>query len=324
MTNEYCRSMRVFEAAGNRTWCSVPSIRRPMIASSGFHAIARAIAISALALVLPACAMEGDFGSPRNFSILGVPLDAAYWMSDSTHGLSQMVAPTTFSLTADEIELRKTAYHLRVQPHNLIPLKLSYSPQTSYAGSLSRQQYKYGPARMAAIDGELRADHQSLALFAAAARRVLAADQERMYALNQSREFLSRGDKINARNRMRRNFAYIEGTFADMDRRVAAYQYAIDRTRIETPVATPGAVEGSLNHLRDRSASLQYELSQLYRVTESHIHNTPEPHFGYDRRRHPFFRRPPDRVQGRAALQPAPQYDNRAAQLPSSYRNPFK
>lgn len=307
--------MPASETAGNRTWRGMHGTCQPSIASSRFPAIARAIAISALALILPACAMEGDFGRPRNYSVLGFPLDATYWMSDSTHGLSQMAAPTTFSLTADEIELRETAYRLRVQPHNLIPLKLSYSPQTSYAGDLNRQQYKHGPARMAAIDGELRADHQSLTLFAAAARRVLAADQERMYALTQSREFLSRGDKRNARNRMRRNFAFIEGTFTDMARRISAYQYALDRTRIETPVASTGAVEGSLNHLRDRSASLQYELSQLYQVTESHIHNTPEPHFGHDRRKNPFFRPAP------AASRSAPQYDTQPS---GSRHTPFK
>ena len=209
--------------------------------------------------------MEGDFGRPKTYSLLGVPLDAAYWVADSPHALSQMVSPTTYSPTPAEEEMYKTAYRLRVQPHNLLPLKAAYSPQTSYAGNLKYKKHTYGPARMGNIEQELSADHQALNLFAAAARQVLAADRERMYVLLGNDDFLTRGDKRNGRNRVRRNCAFIAGTLIDLDRRISAYQYAIDRAHIETPGRSPFAVENSLNHLRDRGASLQYEMAEICR-----------------------------------------------------------
>lgn len=234
-----------------------------MLPASGLFRKCSAIAI--VSVLLPACAMEGDFGRPKTFSVLGIPLDAAYWGSDSPHALSQIISPTTYSPTPAEEEMYKTAYRLRVQPHNLLPLKVAYSPQTSYAGNLNYKQHTYGPARMGNIDHELSADHQALNLFATAARQVLAADRERMYALLGNDDFLTRGDKRNGRNRVRRNCAFIAGTLTDLERRISAYQYAIDRAHIETPGRSPFAVEGSLNHLRDRGASLQYEMAEICR-----------------------------------------------------------
>jgi len=283
----------------------------PRAGAAWRHAFARVACSALTALFLQACAMEGDFGRPRNFSILGFPLDAAYWTSDSTHRLSRFSGARKHTLTADEIELRDTAYRLRVQPHNLIPIKLSYSPQTAYAGDLARQHYKYAPARMAAIDAEIQADHQSLTLFAAAARRVLAADRARLQALSENRPYLTTGDARKARNRIRSNFAFIEGTFADIEKRISAYQYAIDRTRIETPGANPAAVEAALNHLRDRAAALHYELSRLYDVAARHLHNTPEPPDAGGRH---AYGGEPTRISPR----------NRHGGFPPQDRNPFK
>ncbi len=238
-----------------------PAVRPRMLPVSALFR--KCAAIATVALVLPACAMEGDLGRPKTYSVLGIPLDAAYWVDDSTHAFSQIVNPTTYAPTPAEAEMHETAYRLRVQPHNFIPLKVAYSPQTAYAGKLRYEQHTYGPSRMGNIDHELQADHQALSLFGAASRRVLAADRERMHALLVNQEFLTRGNKRNARNRMRRNCAFIEGTFTDLERRTGAYQYAVDRARIETPGPSPFAVEGSLNHLRDRAASLQYEVAQV-------------------------------------------------------------
>ena len=148
----------------------------------------------------------------------------------------------------------------------LLALKVAYSPQTAYAGQLNYEKHTYGPSRVANIQTEIDTDHGALTKFAAAARHVLYADQQRLNAILGSDEFLSRGDKRNGRNRMRRNCAFIEGTMTDMQRRVSAYQYAIDRARIETPDASPAAAEGALNHLRDRGAALQYEMVEVCRT----------------------------------------------------------
>lgn len=250
----------------------------------------RLAAVFLVATLLPACAMEGDFGRPQTYSLLGFPLDAAYWSS-----LPRPFAHRSdFALTVDESEMRETAYRLRVQPHNLRPMKLAYAPEAAYAGHLTRNGYKYGPARLAGIDQQLEADHQSLTLFADAARRVVTADLERMRALVENDPYLRVADKRNARNRMRGNFAFIEGTFADLEKRISVYDYAIDRTRVETPGVSVFAVEGSLNHLRDRAASLRYELTQAYRYAEG---NPGYPEARYHRtpgRRRPVPVAPPE------------------------------
>ncbi len=215
--------------------------------------------------------MEGDFGRPRTFSVLGHPLDAAYWASDATH----LGAPSHFELTADETEMRASGYRLRVQAHTLTPVKFAYRAEAAYAANLTRQRYKFGPGRTARIADDLQADHAALSRFAVAARRVLAADRARAAALAEKNGFFSSGNKRNTRNRMRENFAFIEGTFIDLEQRLDAYQFAIDRTRLEAPGASPFAVEGSLNHLRDRAASLHYELSQAYQVARNHAQAYP-------------------------------------------------
>jgi hypothetical protein len=182
-------------------------------------------------LLLPGCAREGDFGRPETYTFLGHPLDAAYW----TSGLKKGSKSTKFGQTPAETEMRETAYRLRVQIGSLKPMKLSLSPETAYAERLTYEQHTYGPSRAALMEQELEADHQALSRFADAARRVLAADRQRMFALLSSQDYLSKADNRSARNRMRKNYAFIEGTFVDLDKRIAAYDHAIDRTRIETP-----------------------------------------------------------------------------------------
>ncbi len=233
----------------------------------------KCITVLALAMLLPSCAMEGDLGRPKTYTLLGYPLDVNYWASSATH----VSGPARFSLTPDEIALREASYRLRTQVHNLTPVKVAYAPESAYAGHLTYEQHSNGPSRAVLLDHELRADHETLSRFADAARRVLAADRERMFALGDNRSFLTLRDQRSARNRMRKNFATIEGTFIDLERRIASYDHAIDRTRIETPGTSLADVEGSLNHLRDRAASLHYELSQSYQVAEGHAHQYPQP-----------------------------------------------
>jgi hypothetical protein len=213
--------------------------------------------------------MEGDFGRPKTYTLLGYPLDATYWASDAAH----ISGPRRYSLTPDEIGMRDAAYRLRIQTHNLTPVKLAYAPESAYAGQLTYEQRTYGPARVTLFDQELRNDHDALTRFGAAARRVLVADRDRMNALLENDAFLSKGGKRHARNRMRSNFAFIEGTFIDLQRRIAAYQVAFDRTRVETPGVSLAAAEGALNHLRDRASALHYELSQAYQVNARHAHS---------------------------------------------------
>lgn len=239
--------------------------------------------VALLMLVLPSCAMEGDFGRPKTYTLLGHPLDAAYWASDSgpilgtisdirarrTGEPGRLIGPTSYSQTPEEREMRETAYRLRVEIQDLTPMRFAPGREGSFANTLTYEKYNYGPSRTGLIDQELRADHETLSMFAGAARRVTMADRERMFALQAEQRYLTKGDARNARNRMRKNCAFIVGTFNDLDNRIRAYDYAISRTRIETPGHSVFGVEGALNHLRDRAASLQYELTQVCEVADS-------------------------------------------------------
>lgn len=213
---------------------------------------------AALAFVLSACAVQGDFGRPEppTFMERLVHFPASERLSFPR---SRKGEP---ALTADEVEMRETAYRLRTEIHNFKPVGHKRYSDENYANHLTRQGDGYGPARMARIDHELHADHQALTLFDQAARRVLAADMERIKAMHEEAPYLTAGDTRQGRSRIRDNYAFVEETFVDIRERIVAYEYAIDRTRIETPGVSTAGVMSSLNHLRDRAASLQYELYQ--------------------------------------------------------------
>lgn len=212
----------------------------------------------ALAFVLGGCAVEGDFGRPAPPTFMDrladFPLSKrrplpARWQDKSV-------------MTADEREMRETAYRVRTEIHSFKPVGGKHYSDGNYADYLTRQGHVYGPSRMASIDHELHADHQALTLFGQAAERVLVADMERVRALHEEAPYLTGEDTRRARSRIRDNYAFVEGTFRDLRERIVAYEYAIDRTRIETPGVSTAAVMSSLNHLRDRAASLEYKLSQ--------------------------------------------------------------
>lgn len=280
-----------------RLWCATLSqrsfnlLRIPLI---GFFAIA-----------LPSCAMQGDFGRAKTYTLLGYPLDAAYWASSATH----VTRPSKYALTPEEKALREASYRFRIQIHNLTPVKVAYRPENAYAGHLTAEKHSYGPSRVSLIDHELRSDHQALNVFADAARRVLYADQQRMHAILETQSYLTLGDRRQARRRMRENYAVIEGTFIDLEQRIAAYDQAIDKTRLETPNVSVAELEGGLNHLRDRIASLHYELQQSYQAGDNYAHRRR-----YDENP---FKRPLRR--GRQADEPLPQSDPQPTDI-----RPFK
>ncbi|MEC9368567.1 MAG: hypothetical protein VX871_07725 [Pseudomonadota bacterium] len=228
------------------------------------------LVVLSVSFMTAACSMEGDLGRPKPRFLFG-SIAETYWTSD----IPPVYRHSDFSLTPDETEMRETAFRLRTLAFRPRPIGISETTETSYADYLTSQGHTFGPSRMAKIDHDLHADHQSLTLFGQAARRVLEADRERLRTVHEIRPYLSFGDKQNARNRLQENHAFIQGTFLDLDRKIAAYQYAIDRARIETPGVTPVAVGGSLNHLRDRVASLHYELAQGYELALNiHVYAT--------------------------------------------------
>lgn len=213
----------------------------------------------ALPLLLGACGFDpaGDFGRPRDLSVQSTVTEAFRLAAQVTRN---PVYGSEFPMTPDEVKMRETAYRLRVQIQNLRPIRWVRYSEVSYADYLENGGYTYGASRLSLIHEELKADEQTLNRFGEFGRRVLTADQRRMDALIEDGPYYSRSDRRNARSRIMQNCAFIEGTFEAIAQRIEAYQYAIDRARIETPEISEAVVEGSLNRFRDNTVMLQTEL----------------------------------------------------------------
>jgi len=223
------------------------------------RAVHRAALAVVLAVAVQGCGLTGDFGRPKHGTVL---LNQAFY--DVTDHLMAGGRPSLYNLTDDEIRMRKTAFRLRTEVREPLPAALIPYNEGGYANHLTATRRINGPSRMAAIDDQLNADHEALTRFAQAARKVLLADRRRLMALADGGPAYSRNDADNAVNRVEENYHFMEGTFGDLDNRVAAFRRAIDRSKLETPAADAGPVEGSLNHLYERSLALRYEVDQFH------------------------------------------------------------
>lgn len=261
--------------------------------------------------------MEGDFGRPKRSAVLASIAEPVWlgstpsWSNDEGFSETESdVGPektgSVLPLTAEEIQLREAAYRLRVQVQDFMPIGASGDTEVAYAEHLTRQGYLHGPSRLAKIEHEIHTDHEALTKFAQAARIVLGADRVRMGAAFDRRTSLTGQDKHDARARVGENMLVVRRTFADIERRIAAYAYAVDRTRIETPVLAIGHVKSALDHLRDRTASLQYELIEAHRAAHriAGYGPKPRPATSYKDVRGPVDIRPPRRRSGRPAAKP--------------------
>ncbi|MGI9385195.1 MAG: hypothetical protein ACR2PO_18735 [Methyloligellaceae bacterium] len=272
--------------------------------------------------------MEGDFGRPKRGVVLasiaepiGMGTEPGWandegtepsWSNDEGYSEPESdVGPTepgsVLPLTAEEIQLREAAYRLRVQVQNLVPIGASVDTEIAYAEHLTRQGYLHGPSRLAKIEHEIRTDHDALTKFAHAARIVLGGDRVRMGAAFDRRTSLTGSDKHDAHARVGENMLVIRRTFADIERRIAAYDYAIDRTRVETPVLATGHAKSALNHLRDRTASLQYELMEAHQAAQriARYGSKARPAPGGAAARGPVDIRPPAHRSGKRAVKPS-------------------
>ena len=263
-------------------------------------------------LLLPACSTVGDFGRPKPWAVEASIADPFGTRAEPGWGNDEGFSDTepetekkerpevpisALPLTAEEIQLREAAYHLRVQVPSQFPIGSSANTEVAYAEHLTRQGYLHGPSRLAQIEQEVQTDHDALTKFAHAARIVLGADRVRMKAALDKRTSLTGHDKHDAYARVGENMLVIRRTFADIERRIAAYAYAVDRTRIETPVLAVGPVNNALNHLRDRSASLKYELIEARQAAQrtAQYGSKPRPEPAGNAAGGPVDIRPPER-----------------------------
>lgn len=220
-----------------------------------FSKIAKFILLSAiLPSLLSACALEGDFGRPKA-SIFDRMADELLPSETTLLG-----SRGGSGVTDDEMAMREAGH--RLSSPLAPPPHPAAGPSGGYGGP--RSHYYKLPNPLAAIEESLQLDHQALTHFGQAARRVLLTDSRRMQAVFDHDPVLLVEDKRSARKRMKENYTFIEQTFQDFGRRFQAYYYALDEIKISKPNLVTAELDGSLKHLRERTASLKYELTRYF------------------------------------------------------------
>ncbi|MHA1165028.1 MAG: hypothetical protein ACTSP0_05520 [Alphaproteobacteria bacterium] len=207
-----------------------------------------------LSFLLSACALEGDFGRPRAsiFDRIADELLPSETTLLGSRGGS--------GVTNDEMAMREAGH--RLSSPLTPPQSPAAGPSGGYGGA--RSYYYKVPNPLAKIEENLQIDHQVLTHFGQAARRVLITDSRRMQAVYDHDPNILIEDKRSARERMKENYVFIEQTFEDLGRRFLAYNYELDELKNSKPDLVTVEMDGSLNHLRDRAASLKYELTRYF------------------------------------------------------------
>ena len=210
-----------------------------------------------LSLLLSACATIGDLGRTRP-TVFTKTTDEILLNADIvTRGL---VRP---ELSRDEIVMRETG-HRMAKPLDLDPSALNSDYGVPYDGYGGRYGASDPALPLAAMHRELDTDHHLLTQFGVVARRVLITDSQRMESVLKYDPVLRVKEREAARARMQENFNFIESVFEGFGKRLEDYHYAIEDVRALDPNLVVVEVHGSLDHLRDRAASLKYELTHTY------------------------------------------------------------
>ena len=235
-----------------------------------------------LSLLLSACAIEGDFGRPKAtiFDRIADELLPSETTLLGSRGGS--------GVTNDEMVMREAGHRLSS------PLMPAQSPAAGPSGGYggARSHYYNVPNPLARIEENLQIDHQALTHFGRAARRVLLTDSRRMQAVYDHDPNILIEDKRSARERMKENYVFIEQIFDDLGRRFQAYNYELDELKISKPEMVTVVMDGSLNHLRDRAASLKYELTRYFGKAVARTGDYRPPRFASREMNKPNYRPP--------------------------------
>ncbi len=216
-----------------------------------------------LALLLSACATEGDFGRTRPTAFTKATDEILLNTNILTRGL------TWPEFTRDENVLREAGHRLgrsldRLPKGEMRPSKISYDAKMSGYGT---GHWVHNPeSPLLVIDREIGSDHQALTQFGHYSQRVLVNDSQRLDTLMKRDRGLRAKERDMARARLQENFDYIQSVFEDFGRRLQAYHYAIEEVRAHESDVVVVEVRGSLDHLRDRAGSIKYELEHFFRA----------------------------------------------------------
>lgn len=204
--------------------------------------------------------IEGDFGRPKTSLIYQDLNNKVSYVRDFV-----LDGSPEFSLTADELELRDAAYYFNESLPVLALSKRSLLEGGTYADHLTAAGYRVGKAQLQTISAHLSADKHWFRRFAQAVRRIMNADAERQAQLRISSHVLSDNDRARVFSRIKENRLLTHTALRDLADRLASYDYAIERSRIEHPGVSVRDVERSIDGLRAMASNLRAEIAKFQR-----------------------------------------------------------
>lgn len=210
-----------------------------------------------------ACSTPGDFGRQRESIIQGQ-------ITDSFNEITGNILNdrSNFVLNRDELELRRVLHHFRkALPTPLFPERVLYlikkgdfGALSNYAHSLTSRGYADGGSRVAQISQMLETDHVYVKRFSEASKEIRLVDRSRVLILSRNPGQYSSDDRLNTSARARENVDLMLAVLLDLSYRLVAYDYAIERTRLEWPRTNLVHVEAILSMLREKAAFLRIDL----------------------------------------------------------------
>jgi len=245
------------------------NLRKANVLRNRWKPYVRAFVAPAGALIaLCGCMIEGDFGRTR-------PSLIYQGLNDTVSNARDFILDESprFALTADELELRDAAYYFNeaLPVHALSGRALLQGG--TYADHLTASGYTLGQAQLKTISEELQADHHWFRRFARAVRKILNADAERQAQLRISSHILSDKDRARAFSRIKENRLLIHTALRDLGDRIAAYDYAVERGRVEHPGAMVRDVGRSIDSLREKVSNLRTEIAKFQRYVSPRTWN---------------------------------------------------
>jgi len=232
----------------------------------------RVLVVSAvtLTLALAGCARPtGDFGRAKP-SVLH---DSVMPLAGEQTARNRGEPVSKFNLTNDEELLRDRGWGLIRPPAakdwiggtkveltrtRMLPEADGRVPPDLYYIYLRSDKFRSSDARYDRLSADARADSKLVLPFCEVARRVQAADTERLRALN-NRELVTEEIYNGAKARVWENSKYVDWVAQALNYRVAAYKIAARSLEIETP---------SSNRLWQANTSIR-DLEQMVKLAEN-------------------------------------------------------
>lgn len=218
-------------------------------------------------------APTGDFGRPAPSYVNDEMLPAA------GRALARLrEEPVShFALTDDEEELRDRTYRFIMPIHRrgffarsraelvrtrIWPDSVYTVDPAAYYGKLRGDRFRSETGRYSAMLDEINADNALLDAYLAVANEVYADDAARLAALDRVQE-LSEKEETAAIARVYENRRVVTWAVAALRWRVASYDYALERSRIEVPSEWAAGVELAVVDLARRVEALAFAVEQM-------------------------------------------------------------